>query len=145
MDMSRDLEEVLRGAAHLLSRLTQYAGLAVPPSSPDERILRVELVEMGTKVLVLVIMQHGQVLTRMIERFEGLDDDTVENIARRLTELTADTSLAAAKASAVRLARESSPAESGLVTMLADVLQDMHDAGAEHVLVGGVGNLAGEL
>src|SRR5881409_3552805 len=35
-----DLEEVLRGAAQLLSRLTQYAGLAVPLSQPGERILR---------------------------------------------------------------------------------------------------------
>src|SRR5919201_1085780 len=52
-----DLEEVLRGAAQLLSRLTQYAGLAVPPSSPEERGHRTELVEMGTKVLVLVIME----------------------------------------------------------------------------------------
>ena len=44
-----DLEEVLRGAAQLLSRLTQYAGLAVPPSGLEERILRVELVSLGLR------------------------------------------------------------------------------------------------
>ena len=32
-----DLEEVLRGTTQLLSRLTQYAGLAVPPSGSEER------------------------------------------------------------------------------------------------------------
>src|SRR6187200_658603 len=31
-----DLEEVLKGSVHLLSRLTQYAGLAVPPGASDE-------------------------------------------------------------------------------------------------------------
>src|SRR5438128_4277614 len=85
-----DLEEVLRGAALLLSRLTQYAGLAVPPTSPEERILRIELVETGSKLLVLVITHHGQVLTRMIERPEGLSNDTIDAVAHRITEQTAD-------------------------------------------------------
>src|SRR5438445_11345551 len=96
-DAVGDLEEVLRGAAQLLSRLTQYAGLAVPPVAPEEQILRVELVEMGTKLLILVITHHGQVFSRMIERPDGLGQDDVENLARRLTELTADTSLGTAR------------------------------------------------
>ena len=32
-----DLEEVLKGSVQLLSRLTQYAGLAVPPAPPRSR------------------------------------------------------------------------------------------------------------
>jgi heat-inducible transcriptional repressor len=140
-----DLEEVLRGAAHLLGRLTPYAGLAVPSSSPEGRVVRVELVEMGTKILVLVIMEHGQVVTRMIERPEGLDTETVGSMARRLTEISAETPIAAVRATAAKLARESSPAEAGLLGMVADAMQDMEESGTEHVLVGGVGNLAGEL
>src|SRR5437867_6332178 len=31
-----DLEEVLKGSVQLLGRLTQYAGLAVPPSASEE-------------------------------------------------------------------------------------------------------------
>src|SRR5436309_10344622 len=77
-----DLEEVLRGAAQLLSRLTQYAGLAVTLSQPEERVLRIELVEMGTKVLVLVITEHGQVLSRVMERPDGLERDTIEDLGR---------------------------------------------------------------
>src|SRR6266576_2194347 len=104
-----DLEEVLRGAAQLLSRLTQYAGLAVPPSSPDERILRIELVETGTKLLVLVITHHGQVLTRMIERPEGLTQDSVEATAHRVTEQAADHTLRQATTRAKQMAREANP------------------------------------
>src|SRR2546421_5660800 len=88
-----DLEEVLRGAAQLLSRLTQYAGLAVPPSSPEERVHRIELVEMGSKLLVLVIAQHGQVQPRMIERPDGAEADTAQDVARRVTEVAADANL----------------------------------------------------
>lgn len=141
-----DLEEVLRGAAQLLSRLTQYAGLAVPPSSPEERILRIELVETGTKLLVLVITHHGQVLTRMIERPEGLAQDGVDSIARRLTEHVTDKSLHDAMTQAKRMAREANPGEAGLLAILGEAIRDMeeHDD-AERILVGGVSNLAGEL
>ena len=33
-----DLEEVLKGCVQLLSRLTQYAGLAVPPTAIEEPV-----------------------------------------------------------------------------------------------------------
>jgi len=141
-----DLEEVLRGAAQLLSRLTQYAGLAVPPSGLEERILRVELVETGTKLLVLVITHHGQVLTRIIERPEALRQDAVDAVARRLTEQVADNTLRQAIARAKQLSRDANPAEGGLLAAVSDAVRDMdeHDD-AERVLVGGVANLAGEL
>src|SRR5438309_5328363 len=102
-----DLEGVLRGTAQLLARLTQYAGLALPPSSPEERILRIELVEMGTKLLVLVIMQHGQVMTRMIERPDGLELNAVEDLARRVTESVSENTFGAAAARLRQMARDS--------------------------------------
>ena len=141
-----DLEEVLRGAAQLLARLTQYAGLALPPSSPEERILRVELVEMGTKLLVLVIMQHGQVITRMIERPDGLDADTIQDLSHRIIDATGDRTLPTARSRTAHLMNDAQPVESGLLAMVADSIADIEEhASEEHVLVGGVGNLAGEL
>ena len=141
-----DLEGVLRGAAQLLARLTQYAGLALPASSPDERILRVELVEMGTKLLVLVIMQHGQVMTRMVERPDGLDSEAIGDLARRVTEAAADSLMSVARVRTAQLARDAQRTESGLLAMVADSLANIEErATEEHVLVGGVGNVAGEL
>jgi heat-inducible transcriptional repressor len=35
-----DLEDVLKGTTQLLSRVTQYAGLAVPPSGSSELVAR---------------------------------------------------------------------------------------------------------
>src|SRR5256714_7572317 len=141
-----DLEEVLRGAAQLLSRLTQYAGLAVPPSAPEERILRTEFVEMGTKVLVLVITHHGQVLSRVIERREGMERDTIEDLGRRLSEASADGTLRTARSRAGQMARDAQPADQAFLAMVAEALQDIEERPApEHVLVGGVSNLAGDL
>ena len=56
-----DLEEVLKGSVQLLSRLTQYAGLAVPPSATEEPVMRLELIDMGPTVMILAVGQHGRV------------------------------------------------------------------------------------
>ena len=66
-----DLEEVLKGSVQLLSRLTQYAGLAVPPSASEEPIVRLELIDMGPTVMILAVGQHGRVDKRVIDRPEA--------------------------------------------------------------------------
>ena len=43
------------------SRLTQYAGLAVPPSAAEEPLVRLELIDMGPTVMILAVGQHGRV------------------------------------------------------------------------------------
>src|SRR5205814_8423254 len=52
-EASLDLEEGLKGSVQLPSRLTHYAGLAVPPSSSDQPAVRIELSAMGTACLGL--------------------------------------------------------------------------------------------
>ena len=68
-----DLEEVLKGTTQLLSRVTQYAGLAVPPAGSNEVILRTELLEVGNAVMLLVIGQRGRVDKVLLDRPDGLD------------------------------------------------------------------------
>ena len=82
-----DLEEVLKGSVQLLSRLTQYAGLAVPPSVAEEPIVRLELIDMGPTMMVLAVGQHGRVDKRILDRPESLDDRALRETERRLGEL----------------------------------------------------------
>src|ERR671934_2314428 len=63
-----DLEDVLKGTTQLLSRLTQYAGLAVPPTGADESILRLELIDVGQSLMILVVGQRGRVEKTLIDR-----------------------------------------------------------------------------
>src|SRR5439155_10488258 len=64
---AHDMEEVLIGATRLLSQLTQYAGLAVPSSSFEDRIARAELIELGSVVLILVVGHHGRVSQAVLD------------------------------------------------------------------------------
>ncbi|MFL5767034.1 MAG: heat-inducible transcriptional repressor HrcA [Actinomycetota bacterium] len=140
-----DMEEILKGTTQLLSRLTQYAGLAVAPSAADERVLRVELVELGSALLVLVVGELGRVDKQVVDRPEGMRAPEIESVGRRLTETFSGMELTNATARAQQMAREARGGERDLLSAVAVTLAQMQQATrSDHVLVGGVANLAGE-
>jgi heat-inducible transcriptional repressor len=140
-----DMEEVLKGTTQLLSRLTQYAGLAVAPSASEERVLRVELIEIGSALLVLVVGQHGRVDKQAIDRPDGLDERAISAIGQDLADAFSGMSATKARLEATRMAREARGAERELLSAVAATFEMMNQgARNDHVLVGGVANLAGE-
>jgi heat-inducible transcriptional repressor len=139
-----DLEEVLKGSVQLLSRLTQYAGLAVPPSVAEEPIVRLELIDMGPTMMVLAVGQHGRVDKRILDRPDTLDDRALRETERRLTELRGMT-YTEAQASLLKLAAEDAREHRDLLLDVAETLRTAeHGEGGAHVVVGGVSNLADE-
>jgi heat-inducible transcriptional repressor len=140
-----DMEEVLKGTTQLLSRLTQYAGLAVTPSASEEPVHRVELIEIGTALLVLVVGQHGRVDKQAIDRPDGLDDRAIPTMSRRLADAFAGMTSNEARQQAMRMARDAHGAERELLSAVGATFALMQQgARSDHVLVGGVANLAGE-
>ncbi|HEX5936790.1 MAG TPA: heat-inducible transcriptional repressor HrcA [Actinomycetota bacterium] len=139
-----DLEEVLKGSVQLLSRLTQYAGLAVPPGASEEPIVRVELIDMGPTVMILAVGQHGRVDKRVIDRPGSLDADGVASIGTKLQSLQGLTYLDA-QAQLLHLAAEASAIDHDLLLHVAETLRTASQGeGATHVVVGGVSNLTDE-
>lgn len=139
----QDLEETLVGAAQLLSRLTQYAGLAVPPSAADERVIHVELVGVGSVVLAIVVGQHGRVDKRAIDRPDGIDDIALADLSDRLARALAGRSVPDVRTELDRMGANAQGVEATMLVALADVL-DAASATTSHMLVRGVGNLASE-
>jgi heat-inducible transcriptional repressor len=139
-----DLEEVLKGSVQLLSRMTQYAGLAVPPGASEEPIIRLELIDMGPSILLLAVGQHGRVDKRVIDRPDGVETRDLLAAERRLQSLRGLT-YADAQARMLQLAAEGPVPEHDVMLALADVLREASQGEAgTHMLVGGVANLAGE-
>jgi heat-inducible transcriptional repressor len=137
-----DLEEVLKGSVELLSRLTQYAGLAVPPSVSDEPVVRIEIIDMGPTLMILAIGQHGRVDKRVIDRPEAFEQRTINETERTLGSVRGLT-YAEAQAKLLQLAAETPSPRHDLLLMVADTLRDAtHGERSGHVVVGGVSNLA---
>ena len=140
-----DLEDVLRGTTQLLSRVTQYAGLAVPPSGSEDTVLRVELIEVGSAIMVLVVGQHGGVEKLLVERPADLHPGDLDALERRFADLFRGKAVADAQAVALRAAAESAGAEREMLLGVSDVLAHMQTgARTHHIVVGGVANLADE-
>jgi heat-inducible transcriptional repressor len=137
-----DLEEVLKGSVQLLSRLTQYAGLAVPPSASDEPLVRLELIDMGPTLMILAIGQHGRVDKQVVDRPDGAEATAVEEAERRAAVVRGRTYLDA-QAKLLELAAGAPRGAHDLLLMMADTLR-MATQGdrAAHVVVGGFSNLA---
>ena len=139
-----DLEEVLKGSVQLLSRLTQYAGLAVPPSVAEEPIVRLELIDMGPTMMVLAVGQHGRVDKRILDRPESLDDQALRETERRLEALRGMT-YTEAQARLLKLAAEEAREHRDLLLDVAETLRTAQQGeSGGHVVVGGVSNLADE-
>jgi heat-inducible transcriptional repressor len=142
---ARDLEEVLVGATRLLSQLTQYAGLAIPPLSTEDRIVRAELIDLGSSLLLLVVGQHGRVYKALLPRGEHADRRAIEGAARRLDGV-GDLALSEASDHVRSAAREGPAEQREMLSLIAEAFAELHRRGmAEHMLVEGVGNLAGEV
>src|SRR5919204_3222864 len=139
-----DLEEVLKGSVQLLSRLTQYAGLAVPPGAAEEPIVRLELIDMGPTVMILAIGHHGRVDKRVIDRPDGVEVEDLKNVEQRVQSIRGQTYVDA-QANLLRLSAESRPSEHDLLLHVAEALRvATQGEGAAHVMIGGVSNLTDE-
>jgi heat-inducible transcriptional repressor len=137
-----DLEEVLKGSVQLLSRLTQYAGLAVPPAAREEPIVRLELIDMGPTVLILAVGNHGRVDKRIFDRPKPITPKVLRDAEARLQPLRGKTYLEA-QAELLRLAAEGPAAQHDLMLHVAETLRTASLAEhASHVVIGGVSNLA---
>ena len=140
-----DLEEVLKGTTQLLSRLTQYAGLAVPPSGADESVLRFELIDVGQSLMILVVGQRGRVEKTLIDRPPELEAERIGSLERELGDLLRGKDLASSQAEILKRGAESNRFERSLYLALAEVLSALQGTSRSlHVLVGGVANLADE-
>jgi heat-inducible transcriptional repressor len=140
-----DVDDILRGTTHLLSRLTRYASLALAPSQRETAIARTELVRLGTATLLLVVFDTGQVEKRLIEIPGEATDEEVDGITRALTDSFRGKTAAAARELASERARRSEEPERAIFSRVADALKSIGEAAeAEHVFLGGVANIAAE-
>lgn len=140
-----DLEEVLKGTTQLLSRVTQYAGLAVPPGGSGEAILRTELIEVGTALMILVVGQHGGVNKTLVDRPPGFGPEELIALELKLGDLSRGKTVLDARAETLKRAAGATAGEREVLLAAADTFGDMQaGAGPHHVLIGGVANLADE-
>lgn len=138
------LEETLQRTSLLLASLTQYTAMVAPPALDRSRVRHVELVRLGTHVVMLVmIADTGRVEQRLVETDDEVGAEDLEDLRRRINEKLAGERLH--RAALVLSAMEQSiPAQARwLFMVLADVIGQMaSDRTTDRVWLGGQAHLS---
>jgi heat-inducible transcriptional repressor len=139
------LEETLQRTSLLLASLTHYTAMVAPPSLDRSRVRHVELVRLGSHVVMLVmIADTGRVEQRLVETDQEVGVDQLEELRRRINEKLEGERLSRAEL-VLSSMEESLPAElRWLFTVLADAIgQVVSDRTSERVWLGGQAYISG--
>ena len=83
----KQMEDVLDHAAKVISALTHYTAVVLPPSGPQPRLRTVQLVPVSSNsALVVIVTDSGIVRDHVVRVSEELDGDTLYTISRTLTQ-----------------------------------------------------------
>ena len=137
----RQMEDVIDHAAQVLSSLTKYTAVVLPPTGVEPRIRNIQLVSVADNAaLVVIVTDAGVVRDSVIHVSEELDQDALYTISRSLTKELKDCTLPEAV--------ERIPLLMGRMTAQADLLEGlghvMHERGEDirpHVAIGGTANM----
>jgi heat-inducible transcriptional repressor len=140
-----DIDEILRGTTHLLSRLTRYASLALAPRARGAAIVRAELIPLGSGTLFLLVFDTGRLEKRVIDVPSGTTDQDVEEASRVLMESLVGKTLPEAAVTVVERARSAAESQKALLTRVKESLHSIEEtAEVEHLFMGGVANIASD-
>lgn len=82
----RQMEDVIDHAAQVLSSLTHYTAVVLPPTGPQPRIRNLQLVPVSaTSALVVIVTDSGIVRDTVIRVSDQLDADALYAISKTLT------------------------------------------------------------
>lgn len=144
-DALSDVDQILRGTTQLLSRLTRYASLALAPSPKTSRVAHAELIQLGTSTLLLIVFDTGHVEKRIVEVPRDVTDDDLEAASRWMGEHLRGRSVAEAGEQLTVRSRPLKPSLRQLFERASEAVSSIADAlAADHVVLGGVANIAAE-
>ncbi len=134
-----EMEEMLERTSGLLSDLTSYASVVLPPGHESAPVRSVQVVGLGPRLaLLVVVLADGAVEKRTMDLAEDVTDEVLAAASARLQAAAQSLPLGAASVSA----SSGDPAVDCVVTLaraaMAEVAAEAHD----RVFVGGPSRLA---
>lgn len=142
------LDQILGRAAIVLGVLTNELGVAVSPSLDEAVLERLELLQVSTERLLLVLtLKSGVVRTIFVEVPSRLASEIVVEVALRLNERLAGLSLREIRTSLSDRMRDAAPdvSASELINIFVQEADELFDVpAAEGVLLGSTQQLAGQ-
>ncbi len=137
----RQMEDVMDHAAQVLSNLTNYTAVVLPPTGSQPRIRNIQLVSVSENAaLAVIVTDAGVVRDAVVRVSEELDQDALYSVSRTLTdELAGKTLQEAVERMPEIIAGMQSQAE--LLEGLGSVIDKRQQEHHPHVAIGGTSNM----
>ena len=138
---THQMEEVIDHAAQVLSDMTQYLAVVLPPGGPEVKIRNIQLVPVTEEsALVVVVTDSAMVRDSVVRCSRHLDADSLYSISRTLTEQLQGHTLEEASVILPKLAaRMEENAE--LLSSLGRYMEERGSRSHSRVAVGGTSNM----
>jgi len=137
----RQMEDVIDHAAQVLSSLTHYTAVVLPPSGKQPRIRTLQLVPVSdTNALVVIVTDVGIVRDTIIRVSDQLDSDALYAISRAMTAELAGHTLEEASEMLPQLAERLHTGEK-LMKGISGLIDSASDKRRGHVGIGGTSNM----
>ncbi|WP_029145459.1 heat-inducible transcriptional repressor HrcA [Microbacterium luticocti] len=145
LDGSADLDDVLARTVRALTRLTGQVAIVQYPSFAQANVSHVEIVDLGGRLLVIVVTDTGRVSQRIIPLPDGLDEGDIAQLRARVSVVVTGRSVRdGAQTVAATLAEPASPTRLGgaLEAVLRVVGEELEEFRQDRLIMGGTANLA---
>ena len=135
------MQDVIDHAAQVISNLTQYTAVVLPPQGVQPRIRTVQLVSVSDNLALVVIVTDSGIVRDNVVRISGeMDGDTLYAISRSLTTELRGKTLSEACEILPQLS-ERLHDNNQILQSLYGFLQGKDPRGTTHVAVGGTSNM----
>ncbi|UUT35322.1 heat-inducible transcriptional repressor HrcA [Microbacterium elymi] len=143
LDGSTDLDDVLSRTVRALTRLTGQVAIVQYPSFARADVSHVEIVDLGGRVLVILVTDTGRVSQRVVSLPDGAEPAEVAHVRARVSALVTGRSVRdGAQAVAAALPLHQAPADAVLVAVLRVVAEELEEFRQDRLLMAGAANLA---
>jgi heat-inducible transcriptional repressor len=138
-----ELRSLLKQTSELLTDITAYPAVVVGPGLVGEEVHGVHLVQLGSHVLLMVLVtEAGQVTQELVRLPTAIDPSQVSRLEDALARALIGRTLADAKEALDAAPRELPAGDAGIVSTLADAALKS-EAATRELFVGGTSMLAG--
>lgn len=139
----RELRTLLKQTSELLTDITAYPAVVIGPGLVGEEVHGVHLVQLGSHVLLMVLVtEAGQVTQELVRLPTAIEPAQVGRLEAALDRALVGRTLAEAKEALDDAPRELPAGDAGIVTTLADAALKS-EADTRELFVGGTSMLAG--
>ncbi len=136
------LEDVIDHAASVLSALTRYTAVVLPPKGREPRLQTVQLVPVSRdSALVVIVTDSGIVRDSTIRLPAGMDSDTLYSVSRALTEELRGRTLAEACEALPEMVHRMQENKEVLLGLYGFLNERKESPRRPHVAIGGTSNM----